>query len=70
MGFFIEDPQLIKDLNEVFDWFKATSYRWGTPEWLQMRKELMKGDSKKASPARKQRAMYKTIKGLGIIYLF
>ena len=70
MGFFFEDPQLIMDLNKVFDWLKATSYRWGTPEWLQMRKELMASDSKKASPARKQRGMYKTMKGLGIIYLF
>ncbi len=70
MGFFFEDPLLIKDLNEVFEWLKATSYRWGTPEWLQMRKDLMMGDNKKAGPARKQRGMYKTMKGLGIIYLF
>ena len=70
MGFFFEDPQLIQDLNKVFDWLKATSYRWGTQEWLQMRKKLMASDSKKASPARKQRGMYKTMKGLGIIYLF
>ena len=48
---------------------KATSYRWGTPEWLQMRKELMAGDSKKAGPARKQRAIFKTIRALGIEYL-
>jgi len=34
-----------------------------------MRKELMASDSKKASPARKQRGIYKTIKGLGIEYL-
>jgi phosphatidylserine/phosphatidylglycerophosphate/cardiolipin synthase-like enzyme len=70
MGFFFQDLQLIKDLNEVFEWLKATSYRWGTPEWLQMRKDLMASDSKKASPARKQRGMYKTMKGMGIIYLF
>ena len=70
MGFFFQDPQLIMDLNKVFDWLKATSYRWGTPEWLQMRKDLMASDSKKASPARKQRGMYKTMKGMGIIYLF
>lgn len=70
MGFFFQDPQLIKDLNEVFEWLKATSYRWGSSEWLKMRKELMTSDSKKASPARKQRGLYKTMKGLGIIYLF
>jgi len=70
MGFFVQNPQIIQDLNEVFEWLKSTSYRWGSPEWLQMRKELMAGDTKKASPARKQRGIYKTMKGLGIIYLF
>jgi phosphatidylserine/phosphatidylglycerophosphate/cardiolipin synthase-like enzyme len=70
MGFFVQNPQIIQDLNEVFEWLKATSYRWGSPEWLQMRKELMASDTKKASPARKQRGLYKTMKGLGIIYLF
>ena len=69
MGFFFQDPQLIQDLNKVFEWLKSTSYRWGTPEWLQMRKELMASDSKKAGPARKQRGIYKTIKALGIEYL-
>jgi len=69
MGFFFQDPEIIQDLNEVFDWLKSTSYRWGSPEWLQMRKELMASDSKKAGPARKQRGIYKTIKALGIEYL-
>lgn len=69
MGFFFQDPELIQDLNEIFEWLKATSYRWGSPEWLQMRKELMASDSKKAGPARKQREIYKTIKSLGIEYL-
>ena len=69
MGFFFQDPELIQDLNNVFDWLKSTSYRWGSPEWLQMRKELMASDSKKAGPARKQRGIYKTIKALGIEYL-
>lgn len=69
MGFFVKNPEIRQDLVEVFDWLKATSYRWGTPEWLQMRKQLMASDSKKASPARKQRGIYKTIKALGIEYL-
>jgi len=69
MGFFFRDPQLSKDLLEIFEWLKSTSYRWGSPEWLQMRKELMASDSKKAGPARKQRGIYKTIKALGIEYL-
>ena len=70
MGFFFQDPQLVQDLNEVFEWLKATSYRWGTPEWLQMRNELTAGDSEKAIRVPQQRGLYKSMKGLGIIYLF
>lgn len=69
MGFFFRSPELNQDLLEIFDWLKATSYRWGTPEWLQMRKELMAGDSKKAGPARKQRIIFKTLRSTGLEYL-
>jgi putative cardiolipin synthase len=69
MGFFFRDPGLRNDLLEIFEWFKATSYRWGTPEWLQMRKELMASKSKKAGPARKQRIWFKTTRDLGLEYL-
>jgi hypothetical protein len=34
-----------------------------------MRKELMASESKKASPTRKQRIIFKTTKGLGVEYL-
>jgi len=69
MGFLYRSPELKQDMDAIFDELKTTTYRWGTPEWLQMRKELMDSDSKKASPARKQRGIYKTIKGLGLEYL-
>lgn len=69
MGFFFSSPELREDLLEVFNELEATSYRWGTPEWLQMRKELMESDSKKASPARKQRGIYKILHDLGLEYL-
>ena len=69
MGFFYQDNDLRDDLIKQFDLLKATSYRWGSPEWLQMRRELMESDSKKAGAARRQRGLYKTIRGLGIEYL-
>ena len=58
-----------QDLIEAFEWLKSTSYRWGTPEWLEMRRKVMESDSSKASPARKQRGIFKTIRGLGLEYL-
>ena len=69
MGFFYQDDELHNDLVKIFDLLKSTSYRWGTPEWLQMRKELMAGDSPKAGPARKQRFWYKATRALGLEYL-
>jgi len=70
MGFFYQDDALRDDLLEVFELLKSTSLRWGTPEWLEMRRKTMESDSKKAGPARKQRRTYKNIHGLGLEYLF
>ena len=47
MGFYYEDDDLRDDLIKQFDILKAASYRWGSPEWLQMRRELMESESKK-----------------------
>ena len=69
LGYFFVGDAVRDELNEVFEQLKATSYRWGTPEWLEMRKKVMESDSSKASPARKQRGIYKTVRALGLEYL-
>ena len=69
LGFFFHDDEVRNDLADVFEQLKATSYRWGTPEWLEMRRKVMEGDSSKAGPARKQRGIYKTLRTLGLEYL-
>lgn len=69
MGYFFRGRALRQDLVDSFELLKATSYRWGTPQWLQMRRELMAADTKKSGPARKQRTIYKTIRALGLEYL-
>jgi phosphatidylserine/phosphatidylglycerophosphate/cardiolipin synthase-like enzyme len=69
MGFFIKSDELNKDLNKVFESLKKTSYRWGSPEWLEMRRKLMKSDSDKAGAATRQRGVFKTIRALGVEYL-
>ena len=69
LGFFFVGDEVRNELDEVFQYLKSTSLRWGTPEWLEMRKKVMESDSKKASPARKQRGIFKTIRGLGLEYL-
>ena len=69
LGFFLKGKEVREELLDVFEYLKSTSYRWGSAEWLEMRKKLMQGDSSKAGPARKQRGIYKTIRALGLEYL-
>ena len=69
LGFFFLGDGVRQELDDVFQWLKSTSYRWGTPEWLEMRRKVMESDSKKAGPARKQRGIFKTVRGLGLEYL-
>jgi phosphatidylserine/phosphatidylglycerophosphate/cardiolipin synthase-like enzyme len=69
MGFFFVGEGVHQELVDVFEYLKSTSYRWGTPEWLEMRRKVMESGSSKASPARKQRGIFKTIRGLGLEYL-
>jgi putative cardiolipin synthase len=69
MGFFFVGDGVENDLVTVFNELKATSYLWGTPEWLEMREKLMSSDSGKAGPARKQRIIFKTVRTLGLEYL-
>jgi len=41
-GFFYENRKVDAVLDSFFENLKATSYRWGSPEWLKMRREVMK----------------------------
>ena len=69
LGFFFLGDEVRDELADVFEKLKARSYRWGTPEWLEMRRKVMESDSSKAGPARKQRGIYKTVRSLGLEYL-
>ena len=69
LGFFFQGDEVRDELDDVFEQLKDTSYRWGSPEWLQMRKKVMQSESSKAGPARNQRSIYKTVRALGLEYL-
>jgi phosphatidylserine/phosphatidylglycerophosphate/cardiolipin synthase-like enzyme len=70
MGFFYQSDAVRDDMVEIFEFLKSNSLRWGTAEWLEMRRKTMESDSKKAGPARKQRVTYKTIENLDLKNLF
>ena len=70
MGYFFRGGELAEDLLAEFEGLKSLSYRWGSPEWLKMRQEVMKLEGAKGLSTRQQRATFKTIKATGLIWLF
>lgn len=70
MGFYFVDPALSEDLDQVFEELKARSLRWGSPEWLAMRRELVAAGGLKGFTTKTQRWRYKFLKGTGLIWLF
>ena len=52
------------------EYLLGVSYRWGSPEWLDMRKQLMAQIDSKASRTCRQRGLYKFLKNTGLEWLF
>jgi phosphatidylserine/phosphatidylglycerophosphate/cardiolipin synthase-like enzyme len=69
MGFFFADPDLAADVHAAFDELISSSYQWGSPEWLQLRKEVMEKKGMKGRSTQRQRGWYKLFKKSGIIWL-
>ena len=69
MGFFLSNTGVLDDLDEAFEMLKAQSYRWGTPEWLQMRRQVMEVDGIKGWSTRHQRGIFKFLRATGLDWL-
>ena len=70
MGFFFISESLADELRRNTEYLIETSYRWGSPEWLEMRRKLMEQKGSKASITRKQRTIYKTLRNTGLQWFF
>ena len=70
MGFFFESESLADDMRENTDYLIELSYRWGSPEWLEMRRRLMEEKGGKTWTTRNQRSIYKTLKNTGLQWFF
>ncbi len=70
MGYFFEAEPLAEDLNTVFEELKSQSYRWGSPEWLQMRENMKAAGGIKGQTLRRQRAIFKTLRATGLEWEF
>jgi phosphatidylserine/phosphatidylglycerophosphate/cardiolipin synthase-like enzyme len=70
MGFFFAGEELRQDLIEDFELLKSESYLWGSPEWLEMRRQVMKLDGIKGASVRNQRSIFRTLRATGLEYQF
>jgi phosphatidylserine/phosphatidylglycerophosphate/cardiolipin synthase-like enzyme len=70
MGFFFRSDGLAADIRANTEYLLSVSYRWGSPEWLEMRKQLMAQSDGKASRTRNQRGLYKFLKNTGLEWFF
>ena len=69
-GFFFKGDALYEDLSAEFDKLVAKSYAWGSPEWLEMRRALLKQGGIKPMTSRFQRWLYKMSKTTGLEWLY
>ncbi|MDH3991374.1 MAG: phospholipase D-like domain-containing protein [Gammaproteobacteria bacterium] len=66
MGFFFADEEMAKDLHADFELLKSRSYLWGSPEWLEFRRRVFELDGLKGNTSKSQRAIYKTLRAVGL----
>lgn len=70
MGYFFKSDPLAKELNEAFEYLVERSYRWGSPEWLELRRKSIDAKGMKGWSTKHQRKIYKTLKATGLHWLF
>ena len=55
-------------MHESFDELMSISYRWGSPEWLQLRNAVMEMGGVKGQSTKRQRGLYRVLKSTGVIW--
>ena len=70
MGYFFKGAALATELNEAFEHLVGMSYRWGSPEWLELRSKTIDAKGMKGWSTKHQRKVYKTLKATGLHWLF
>ena len=70
MGYFFKSEPLAEELNEAFDYLVEMSYRWGSPQWLELRQKTLDIKGMKGWSTKRQRGLFKTLKATGLYWLF
>ena len=70
MGFFFAGDELRQALIDEFELLKRQSYRWGSPEWLEMRARVRELPGLKGRSAKKQRSTFNNLRRTGLHWQF
>ena len=70
MGFFFRSEPLTEDFIADFERLKGQSYRWGSPEWLQLRLEVSESGGIKGASTRYQQVLYRMLRTTGLDWQF
>ena len=70
MGYFVDGPGVLESLHVDFEMLRALSYRWGSPQWLEMRRRAMEAKGVKSWSVRNQRTVFRTLKAMGLDWFF
>jgi phosphatidylserine/phosphatidylglycerophosphate/cardiolipin synthase-like enzyme len=69
-GFFFRSDELYQRLSEIFDQLAGRSLPWGSPEWLEQRRQILQMSGMKGTTTRYQRFIYKFSKATGLHWLY
>ena len=70
MGYFFKSSSLANELDAAFDYLVERSYRWGSPEWLELRRKTIDAKGSKGWSTKHQRKIFKTLKVTGLHWWF
>ncbi|MEZ8824443.1 phospholipase D-like domain-containing protein [Vibrio amylolyticus] len=70
VGYFLRGATVIDDLNEEFELLKSYSTRWGSKDWLEMRRMIREVGGSKGLTTSNQRELYNLLESTGLKYQF
>lgn len=70
VGYFFNSEALAADLLQEFERLKSQSLLWGTPEWREMRTQILDAGGPKARAIKKQRRTYNLMEKTGLKWQF
>jgi len=70
MGFFFSSDELTADVLADFELLKTKSYQWGSPEWLEMRQQVVEHGGMKGWTTEQQRQLYQFLRATGLKWYF